>query len=184
MPDHPPRWPPGSRLAEFENAERLRAAAVALFARGQRSIEYHAPVPLNDLDEMLAPARSTLPRLVLAGGVLGAIGSYAVQWYANVVDYPIDIGGRPVHAIPAFLVATFEGTVLVAALAAFFGFFLGAHPRLPRLWHPVFEADGFERATVDRFWLVVAADQAWPDLLTPELERLGAIRTFPLEGGS
>jgi hypothetical protein len=122
-----------------------------------------------------------LPVIVFVAGLLGGIASYAIQWYANAYAYPLNIGGRPAHAVPAFLIPTFEGTVLCAALAAFIGFFVIA--RLPRPWHPVFEIDGFERATIDRYWLAVdAADRrSAPDLTIRELGELSPLRIVRLE---
>jgi len=87
--------------------------------------------------------------------LVGMVLAYGIQWWANVHDYPLNSGGRPVHAVPAFLLATFEGTVLCAALAAFFGLMIWL--RLPRLWAPIDEVDGFGRASVDRFWIAVGA---------------------------
>jgi hypothetical protein len=85
-----------------------------------------------------------------------------------VASYPLNIGGRPAHATPAFLIPTFESTILCASLAAFVGLFsvLG----LPRLWHPMFEADEFDRASIDRYWLAIDAtdDEADPEA-TPRL---------------
>ena len=113
----------------------------------------------------------------MAGGIL----SYAIQWYANAYAYPLNIGGRPPHAIPAFLIPTFEGTVLCAAFTAFFGFFFIT--RLPRLWHPIFEIEGFESATVDRYWIAIdAADhRSGPDLTVHELRELEPMRIVRLE---
>jgi hypothetical protein len=118
---------------------------------------------------------------VFIAGLLGGIVSYAIQWYANAYAYPLDIGGRPAHAVPAFIIPTFEGIVLSAALAAFVGFFLVT--RLPQPWHPVFEIDGFERTTIDRYWLAVdpADPRGEPDLTARELLALSPLRIVRLE---
>jgi hypothetical protein len=163
-------------LAEFETADALRDAIAQLADRGVAQVETYSPVPIPRSASAGAPRRRTrLPVAVCIAGVLGGAGSYALQWYANVYAYPLNIGGRPAHAIPAFMIPTFEGTILAASFAAFFGFFFLT--RLPALWHPVFEIPGFERATVDRYWLAVgaggfsSADGAIRDLLS-----LGALR--------
>jgi len=98
-----------------------------------------------------------------------------------VVDYPLDVGGRPLHSAPAFIPITFEMAVLFGSLAALISaIVLGG---LPRLWHPVFDIDGFERATIDRFWLAVeAGDGALDrDRDTAALEGAGALRVIWLD---
>ena len=108
----------------------------------------------------------------LAGGA----GAYFIQWYLNAYDYPLNVGGRPPHAAPAFVPITFETTVLVAALSGFVIFL--ALSRLLRLYHPVFEVEGFERASIDQFWLGIdARDPALvPSLTERDLTELGALQ--------
>jgi hypothetical protein len=171
-------WSDGVYMAEFDSAEALSAAVRAFSDKGYTLLETYSPVPMTH-DVTRTPSR--LPIVVFVAGVLGGAASYAIQWYANVHAYPLDIGGRPANAIPAFIVPTFEGTIFCAALAAFIGFF--AITRLPQPWHPVFEIDGFERATVDRYWLAVDASdrRAGPDLTTRELRALSPLRVVELE---
>ncbi|HEY6111766.1 MAG TPA: DUF3341 domain-containing protein [Chthoniobacterales bacterium] len=144
--------------AEFEtHADLVRAAEVAC-ARGYRKMDGFAPFPVEGLAKALGKQRSWLPLLVLIGGIIGALGGYFMQWYANLIDYPINIGGRPLHSRPAFIPITFELSVLAAGLIAFFGalFFSG----LPRLYHPLFHLPEFERASQDRFFLCIEARDA------------------------
>ena len=142
-------------LAEFASPEELLDALGMLRHEGYRRLETYTPYPLEQAEERLALGRSRLPRFIFAGGLLGAMLGYGIQWYADVVSYPQNVGGRPVHAAPAFIPATFEATVLGAALVAFLGVLLAL--RLPELWAPVFEVDGFERSSVDRYWVGVDA---------------------------
>ena len=171
-------WGAGVCMAEFGSAHELTEAVRAFSARGYTRLETYSPVPLA---AGIPRRRSRLPVVVFIAGAIGGVLSYLIQWYANAYAYPLDIGGRPAHAIPAFLIPTFEGTVLAASLAAFIGFFVIA--RLPQPWHPVFEIDGFERATVDRYWLAVdAADPHFaPDRTVRELEALAPLRVVQLE---
>ena len=138
-------------FAEFASANALTAAIESLRRERYSGLETYTPYDIPELDSLLGRPRSALGWLVLAGGIGGLVVSYGVQWWANVHSYPLDVGGRPQHAVPAFIPATFEGTVLLAALAAFVGLLLVL--RFPRLWAPEDEIDGFERASVDRFWL-------------------------------
>lgn len=171
-------WPRGAYAAEFASAEALSEAVRVLSAKGYTRVETYSPVALA---HGIPQPRSRLPAIVFLGGLLGGIASYAIQWYADAYAYPIDIGGRPAHAIPAFLIPTFEGTVLCAALTAFFGFFVIA--RLPRLWHPIFELDGFQRVTVDRYWLAIDGTdhRSGPDVTIHELRELAPMRVVKLE---
>lgn len=143
-------------LAEFGTATEMVNAVFRLREQGYRDLETYSPFPVPGVDRPLQLERSLIPAIVFAGGLLGALLGYGIQWYANVFHYPQNIGGRPVHAIPAFIPVTFESAVLGAGLAAFFGLLFLL--RLPRPWHPVFEVDGFERASVDRFWVAIDAE--------------------------
>lgn len=172
------RWSAGAYVAEFGSAHELVTAVRSLSDRGYTLLETYSPVPVAT---GISRRRTSLPVVVFVAGAIGGVLSYAIQWFANVYAYPLDIGGRPAHAIPEFLIPTFEGTVLAAALAAFTGFFVIA--RLPQPWHPVFEIDGFERATLDRYWLALnAADpRCAPDRTIGELNALAPLRLVRLD---
>jgi len=141
--------------AEFETHEQLVRAAEKAYAHGFRKMDGYAPFPVEGLAEALGK-RNRLPLLVLCGGVAGGLGGYFMEWFANVISYPINIGGRPLHSWPAFIPITFELTVLGAALSAF-AFSLGLSG-LPRPYHPMFNLPEFERASQDRFFLCIEAD--------------------------
>jgi hypothetical protein len=171
-------WSAGAYLAEFGSAEELSAAVRAFMENGYTLLETYSPVPIAP---SVYRGRSRLPVAVFVAGLLGGVASYAIQWYANAYAYVQDIGARPAHAVPAFFIPTFEGAVLCASMTAFLGFFVIT--RLPQPWHPVFEIDGFERATVDRYWLAVdARDRRGTPGTTPrELRALSPIRVVQLE---
>ena len=139
--------------AEFESADALLDAVTTLRARGIAAIETYSPLGVPGMTDRLNPQRSRLPAIVFISGLVGAVVSYGIQWFANAVDYPVNAGGRPAHAVWAFIPATFEGTVLFAAFGAFFGLLWVL--RLPRLWHPLAEIDEFERVTIDRYWVSI-----------------------------
>jgi hypothetical protein len=173
-------WSSGAYVAEFDDEAVFVAALESLRMRGYTCVEAYSPYPVPKADECLPSSSSPLPRWVWIAGALGAASAYAIQWYANAVSYPLNVGGRPAHATPAFMIPTFEGLVLAASLAAFIGLF--ALLRLPRPWHPMFEVDGFERASIDRFWIAVdAADrQIATDNTPPPLDELHALRVVRL----
>jgi hypothetical protein len=142
-------------LAEFPSADSLCAAARHVRARGWTKVEAYSPFPIEGLDEIVQADKGWIAPITLLGGILGGAGTYFLQWYAAVVDYPINIGGRPLNSWPAFIPATFEITILGAALAATIAML--ALNGLPRLYHPLFELEEFELASRNRFFLCLPA---------------------------
>jgi hypothetical protein len=163
-------------LGEFPTPEALLHALRALRERGYHLLEAYVPFPVEGLDEALGQRRSWLNVVSGGAGAFGAAFAFWLQWLVNHRLYPIDIGGRPTFAIPAFIVVTFETMVLFAGVTAFVALVWVC--RLPQLAHPVFGVEGFESATLDRFWIGVSADDAVFDLdrSPDDLRKLGAER--------
>lgn len=164
-------------LAEFDSAPRLIAAVERLRREKYHDLETYAPFDIPELDAPLGLRRPRLGWFVLAVGVAGLVLAYGIQWWANVHSYPLNVGGRPVHSVPAYIPATFEGTVLAASLASFFGLFLVL--RFPRLWSIEDEVPGFDRASIDRFWVAmhIFASDHDRDHAERLLKEAGALRT-------
>lgn len=142
-------------LAEFADTDALIAAARVLTERGYRKVEAYSPFPVEGLSDALGFPRSGLSKLVLAGGILGCIGGYAMQYWISAVAYPVNIGGRPYNSWPAFIPVTFECTILIASLTAVFGML--ALNGLPRPHHPLFAIPAFERASTDGYFIGIQA---------------------------
>ncbi|MDB6124983.1 MAG: hypothetical protein JWQ71_3976 [Pedosphaera sp.] len=150
-------------MAEFENHEVLVDATQRTYAEGYRKLDAYSPFPVHGLSEALGRRKTRVPLIVLLGGMTGGLGGYFMQWYAMRVDYPFNIGGRPLHSWPAFIPITFELTILCAALSAIIGML--ALNRLPEPYHPVFNVPEFRRASLDRFFLCVEATDPKFDLV-------------------
>jgi hypothetical protein len=167
-------------LAEFETPERLLDAARALREAGLSRLDGFTPFRVHGAEEAFGIRRSRLPWVVLGFGLLGASSAYFLQWFTAAVDYELDVGGRPPHSPAVFVPITFEMGVLFAAFSALITVLVWAG--LPRLWDPVFEVSGFERASIDRFWIGV--DRADPcfdrDLAEQVLRDTGALRIVDL----
>ena len=142
-------------MAEFESPTDLVEAARQTYDEGYRRINGYSPFPIEELSEAIGFHKNSLPLIVLIGGIIGGLAGYFMMYYMEVIDYPINVGGRPFHSSPSFMPITFETTILCAALAAIFGML--ALNKLPQPYHPVFNAERFALATRDRFFLVIEA---------------------------
>ena len=147
-------------MAEFDSPETLLEAARRAFAAGFRKMDAYSPFPVEGLAEAIGFHRSQIPLIVLIGGIVGCLGGFYLQYWVSVIDYPINIGGRPLNSWPSFIPVTFELTILIAALSAFFGVL--ALNGLPMPYHPVFNVERFELASRNRFFLCIeATDEAF-----------------------
>jgi hypothetical protein len=142
-------------MAEFGNPTDLVSAARRTYEAGYRRINGYSPFPIEELSEAIGFRRTILPVIVLLGGILGGLGGFLMQYWMEVIDYPLNVGGKPYNSWPAFIPITFESTVLLAAFSAVFGML--ALNKLPQPYHPVFNAPDFALATRDSFFLVIEA---------------------------
>jgi hypothetical protein len=142
-------------MAEFDNPTAVVEAARTTYDAGYRRINAYSPYPIEELAEAIGFHKTRLPVIVLIGGIIGGLVGYGLQYYVAVIDYPLNVGGRPFHSWPSFIPITFEMTVLFAAFSAVFGML--ALNKLPMPYHPVFNAPRFALASRDRFFLVIEA---------------------------
>ena len=142
-------------LAEFDTAEALVEAAREAKAAGYACIEGFSPFPIDGLPEAIGFSSNAVPLACLIGGIAGCVGGFLMQVYATL-DFPLNIGGRPLIAPQAFALITFEMTVLGAVLGAVLTMLV--LNRLPRLNHPIFEAKSFHLASTDKFFLLIQSN--------------------------
>jgi len=143
-------------LAEFANPTALVAATKRARDEGYTRFEAYTPFPVEELSETIPVRYPILPLLVLTGGIIGGLSAFSTLYYASVINYPLNIGGRPLNSWPSFIPITFELTVLGAAFAAVFGVL--ALSGLPMPYHPLFNVKEFARASQDRFFLCIEAN--------------------------
>jgi hypothetical protein len=143
-------------MAEFPSADALLAAAERVRDAGFTKFDAFSPFPIHGMGEAIGFKERSVSKIVLAGGIAGLVGGYALEYWTQVIAYPLNIGGRPYHAWPMFVPPAFETTILFASISALVGML--ALNGLPQPYHPVFNAPRFTQASQDSFFLVIEAD--------------------------
>jgi hypothetical protein len=168
-------------LAEFETPEAVKAAAHRTHEAGYQRIDAFSPIPVEGLSEAVGFHKTLLPVIVFIGGFLGGCTGFSMCYYANVISFPLNIGGKPLNSWPQWIPITFELTILGAALAAVLGML--ALNGMPTPYHPVFNVKRFELASTDRFFLCIEAKDKKFDLSQTKafLESLNPHGVFEIE---
>ena len=154
-------------MAEYDSADQVVAAARQTMAGGYTRVEAYTPVPIEELNDIIHKKRTVLPKLVLGGGLTGMATGFGLQYWASVLEYPMNIGGRPLASWTTFIVPSYELTILFSALTAAIGMIVLSG--LPQPYHPVFNAKRFHLASQDRFFLAIEATD-------PRFDRTGTRR--------
>jgi hypothetical protein len=142
-------------MAEFDDPNALVRAARLTREAGYRRFDAYTPYPIEALAEAMEAHDTRLAPLVLLGGIVGGLAGYALQYWTSVVDFPLNVGGRPFHSWPSFIVPTFETTILAAGITVVLGML--ALNGLPMPYHPVFNVPRFALSSRDRFFLCIEA---------------------------
>ncbi|MDO8677322.1 MAG: DUF3341 domain-containing protein [Acidobacteriota bacterium] len=168
-------------MAEFDTGQALVDAARRAVAQGFTKLEAYSPVPIEELNDIIHKKRTNLPRVVLAGGLTGMATGFGLQYWASVIEYPMNIGGRPQASWTTFIIPSYELTILFASIAAALGMIVLSG--LPQPYHPVFNVERFSMASSDKFFLVLeSADPKFDQPVTSEfLRSLGAKGVYDVE---
>lgn len=160
-------------MAEFETPRALTEAVRQARRAGYIELDAFSPFPLREVGKVLGYRTRIIPIIATLAALVGGAIQYYSQYWMNVLDYPLNVGGRPLHSWPAFIPATIIVSIMWAGAATLIGMLVLA--RLPRLNHPVFEIEGFERASQDRFFLWIKSNDRLfdRDATGRFLERLG-----------
>jgi hypothetical protein len=167
-------------IAEFEDPTTFVDGVKRVFAEGYRKFEAYTPYPIKALDKIV-PSGNLVPFMTLAGGLLGAAFAWVLQYYVAAIEYPVNVGGRPLDSWPSFIPILFEMTVLLSAACCFFGTL--ALCGFPRINHPVFNLPRFAKASSGRFFLAIeATDLIFDPQFTAEfLRSLGSSGVWEIE---
>ena len=161
-------------LGQFADSDALLGATKQLREKGHTKIDTHTLYLVHGIEAALGLGRPKIPTIVLCGALAGMFTAYAMITFMNVVDFPINIGNRPMHGPPANIPITFELAVLFGGLSAFLGFF--ALARLPEPYHPVFEAESFRRVSIDGFFVSIEVPEGTnPAAVAAEVKAQGSI---------
>ena len=153
MSESPLNSPTYGLMAEFDSAQELMTAAHRTHEAGYQKLDAYSPFPIEGLAEAIGFHKNRVAFVVLIGGVIGGLSGYMLQYWVAAITYPTNIGGRPYHSWPSFIIVTFEMTILFAGLSAVFGML--ALNGLPMPYHPVFNVPEFRKASENGFFLVV-----------------------------
>jgi len=143
-------------MARFETPTEVVRAARATHEAGYRKVNAYSPFPIEELSEAIGFHKDHVSKTVLLGGLTGAAAGFALQYFTAVIDYPINVGGRPLFSLPSFVPIIFETGILLAAFGAALGMIIMNN--LPQPYHPVFNVPSFKRASRDAFFICIKSN--------------------------
>lgn len=176
-----PKVFPSWVMGEFATPEALVAATQAMREKGFADLDTYSPYPLHGGSEALGLPRSKVPLIAAGAALTGLVTAFSFQTWMSAVDYPLNVGGRPLLSLPSWFPIMFELTVLLSAFGIFFG--LMALSRMPQPYHPVFENEAFRSASTHGFWISVGEGHgANLEEAQKQLSSLGATQVSVVTG--
>jgi len=143
-------------LAAFDTPADIMHAAEQVRDAGFQRWDVHTPFPVHGMDSAMGLKRSRVQSLTLLGGISGFTVGMSMVWFMNAFDYPLVVGGKPMFSPMFAFPVSYELTILLASFGTLGGMFL--FNRLPMHYHPVMKAVEWPRATDDRFFIAIDAD--------------------------
>lgn len=168
-------------MAEFDSAQALLDACHKVRKAGYTRTDAYSPMPIHGVAEALGMNERKVAPIILMGGLTGVVVGYGLQYWTSVVDFPMNIGGRPLNSWVSFIPPTFEVTILLSAFAAVLSMLI--LNGLPQPYHPVFNHKRFSLATQTAFFLAIEATDPKFDADGTKafLESLHAREVVPVE---
>lgn len=142
--------------AEFDGPKSLYAAAEKVRDRGFKGWDCYSPYYVHGLDKAMGLRKPFVNLFTLFGGLSGLIGGFLLITITSVYVYPMDTQGKPFFALPAFVPIIDLLMIILSAIMSIVG--MTVLSGLPRLHHPLWEWDAFNRATHDKFFIVIEAN--------------------------
>jgi hypothetical protein len=157
--------------AEFANPAELYHAAEKVRDQGFKWWDCYTPYYIHGLDKAMGLRKSWVPLFTLAGGLTGLVSAFLLVTVTSLYVYPIDTQGKPYFSLPAFVPILDLLMIILSAIMSIVG--MTTLNLMPRLHHPLFEWDLFNRATHDKFFIVIEAnDPKFNEKNTAELLRV------------
>ena len=142
--------------AEFANPAELYAAAEKVRDHGFRWWDCYTPYYIHGLDKAMGAKKSLVGLFTFAGGLSGLIGGFLLITITSVYIYPMDTQGKPFFSLPGFVPILDLLMIILSAIMSIVGMTILC--MLPRLHHPLWEWEDFTRATHDKFFIVIEAN--------------------------
>lgn len=142
-------------IAEFSDPDVLLAAASKARQAGYTRMDGYSPFPIHGLAEAIGFEDGRVPWFGFFGGLGGFSIGFMLLYYVSVVEYPWNVGGKPLLSWPQFIPIIYECTILAAGVTVFASQFL--LNGLPRPYNSIFNARNFDRASQDKFFLCIEA---------------------------
>jgi hypothetical protein len=142
--------------AEFANPKELYAAAEKVRERGYRWWDCYSPYYIHGLDKAMGLKKSMVGLFTFAGGLSGLVGGFLLITITSVYVYPMNEQGKPYFSLPGFVPILDLLMIMLSAIMTLVG--MTVLCMLPRLQHPLWEWDAFMRATHDKFFIVIEAN--------------------------
>ncbi|MDD2762826.1 MAG: DUF3341 domain-containing protein [Opitutaceae bacterium] len=172
---------PYGLIAMFDTPTAIMRAAEGVRDAGYKFWDVITPFPIHGMDRAMGVRRSLVPRISLAGGILGFATGMTLIWWSGAHNFKLTVGGKPLFSPLFAFPISYELTILFTAFATIIGMFV--LNRLPMHYHAVMKQPYFQRATDDRFFVVIEArDPAYDRAATRALlEKFGGREITELE---